>query len=369
MKGITNAVIVAGNLDGYAKLSENNTFSSGSTNTFNGAVVLGGTTSLNGATSVSSNASLSLNYSLSTSRDTTSKLAVTKGYVDNYFTRADGSVNFSNDIHGKATTSSSTDTTLVTKGYVDSATSSVSSMMPKAGGTFTGNVNFNSTAMFNAAASFAGGATFNGGTLSIVSPSTVSSAMTLNYTPSASTDAVNVSYVSSAISSAITQAVGSSPIKTVKVSTSEPSATVTWGNLAPNSNGEIGLHISGRDEITLTTSGAGASGGSGSEWYSHISIGHATQFTSNQTAGESSSKTVDFGGTFKVPRLTVNKYGHITAIADSTITLPSAPGALVYVGAESGRPSSAILWVDTAHDNILKAKSGSTWVTVMSVAK
>ena len=45
------------------------------------------------------------------------------------------------------------------------------------------------------------------------------------------------------------------------------------------------------------------------------------------TYGESADKTLEAGGTFKVPKITVDAKGRITAISEITLTLPAAETA------------------------------------------
>lgn len=55
-----------------------------------------------------------------------------------------------------------------------------------------------------------------------------------------------------------------------------------------------------------------------SNFYTHPESGVAAG-----TFGEAANKTASFGGTFKIPSVTVDAEGHVTAAADITITMPS----------------------------------------------
>lgn len=54
-----------------------------------------------------------------------------------------------------------------------------------------------------------------------------------------------------------------------------------------------------------------------------MSIGLVTQNNTDGSYGDSSAQTPSFGGTFKVPYITTNDYGIVTAISDHTVTLPT----------------------------------------------
>ena len=66
------------------------------------------------------------------------------------------------------------------------------------------------------------------------------------------------------------------------------------------------------DIVTLTSTG------------NEITANHAKQGpTSGASVGTNSTTSLTHGGTFKVPALTVNEYGHVTAASDTTLTLPA----------------------------------------------
>lgn len=84
------------------------------------------------------------------------------------------------------------------------------------------------------------------------------------------------------------------------------------GYLPPNS---LFYHTS---EKALYFSQDGTSWQTVSNFYTHPS------FTA-RTLGQQTGATLAYGGTFKVPSITVDGQGHVTAGADQTFTLPAAP--------------------------------------------
>ena len=73
---------------------------------------------------------------------------------------------------------------------------------------------------------------------------------------------------------------------------------------------------------------------------STVALSHANSGVSAATYGPSANATLAFGGTFKVPKVTVDATGHVTSAATYTFTLPSltaaAIRALVKVVASNG---------------------------------
>lgn len=89
-------------------------------------------------------------------------------------------------------------------------------------------------------------------------------------------------------------------------------AELPGGYLPPNS---LFYHTS---EKALYFSQYGTSWQTVSNFYTHPS------FTA-RTLGQQTGDTLAYGGTFKVPSITVDGQGHVTAGADQTFTLPAAP--------------------------------------------
>lgn len=82
-----------------------------------------------------------------------------------------------------------------------------------------------------------------------------------------------------------------------------------------------------------------------------------------KVVGDQASSTVSFGGTVKVPKITVDEHGHVSAAEDITITLPAAPAIPDVEVSESGS-GNAITGVSVAEDgHTLNVVKGSTFAT------
>lgn len=95
-----------------------------------------------------------------------------------------------------------------------------------------------------------------------------------------------------------------------------------------------------------------------------LTVDHAKKgpsSSSNTSKGDTAAQTPGFGGTFKVLSATVDKYGHVTALAEHNVTIPSAVAvASGQTGAKNGLMSSS----DKALlDKIVTALSGSSAVS------
>ncbi len=101
------------------------------------------------------------------------------------------------------------------------------------------------------------------------------------------------------------------------------------------------------------------SGSSGALTVDHAKKGPSS--TGNTSKGDTSNQTPAFGSGFKVLSATVDKYGHVTALAEHTVTIPSAVAvASGQTGAKNGLMSSA----DKALlDKIVTALNGSSAVS------
>lgn len=66
-----------------------------------------------------------------------------------------------------------------------------------------------------------------------------------------------------------------------------------------------------------------------------ITISHKTisGLTNNSSFGPAANATPDYSETFVVPRITVDNYGHITAISDKTITIPASDNTTYKISA------------------------------------
>lgn len=82
-----------------------------------------------------------------------------------------------------------------------------------------------------------------------------------------------------------------------------------------------------------------------------------------KVVGDQSSTTVGFGGSVKIPKITVDEHGHVSAAEDITITLPAAPEIPDVEVSESG-DGNAITGVSVAEDgHTLNITKGSTFAT------
>lgn len=109
-------------------------------------------------------------------------------------------------------------------------------------------------------------------------------------------------------------------------------------------------------ERALYYSKNGASWEACSNFYVHPS------FTA-KVVGDNTAGTVEFGGSFKIPKLTVNNQGHVSAAEDVEITLPQAPedikNTIEVTGA--GNAVTAGAWDEAGHK--LTLTKGETFAT------
>jgi hypothetical protein len=75
-----------------------------------------------------------------------------------------------------------------------------------------------------------------------------------------------------------------------------------------------------------------------------ITISHKTVsgLTNNSSFGPSVNATPDYGQTFVVPSITVDNYGHITAISDKTVTIPASDNTTYEISAANVNSAPAI---------------------------
>ena len=57
-------------------------------------------------------------------------------------------------------------------------------------------------------------------------------------------------------------------------------------------------------------------------------VGHSNSVTAGTASGDS-NKTLTFGGTFTIPSITYDAYGHITSKGSTTMTLPANPSVAI----------------------------------------
>lgn len=95
-------------------------------------------------------------------------------------------------------------------------------------------------------------------------------------------------------------------------SADEPSGTVT--SIQIKGDGTINVD----DETALTTSGV-------------RNISHANSGATAGSYGDAAAQTPTYGGTFKVPYVTVDAKGHVTGISEHNVTIPSSDNTDRYV--------------------------------------
>ena len=96
----------------------------------------------------------------------------------------------------------------------------------------------------------------------------------------------------------------------------------TWGTTSTNYVKQTLTYHNTNKTYTRTCAGG--------TWLSWVELSKDTVYThpnSGVTAGTNynGNQTPSFGGTFNIPKLTFNAQGHITASANSTVTVPSLP--------------------------------------------
>lgn len=82
----------------------------------------------------------------------------------------------------------------------------------------------------------------------------------------------------------------------------------------------------------------------------NVTIAHNTKVTAGTASEGGSARTLTWGGTFKVPSVTYNEYGHVTGKGSITLTMPSNPNthynAKLYLGASNGTANATTATVD-----------------------
>ena len=87
-------------------------------------------------------------------------------------------------------------------------------------------------------------------------------------------------------------------------------------------------------------------------------LSHANSGATAGSYGDNALQTPDFGGTFKVPYITVNATGHVTSISDHTVKIPELGTMLV----DMFYPVGTIYQTTDANFNP-NASFGGTWVS------
>lgn len=124
------------------------------------------------------------------------------------------------------------------------------------------------------------------------------------------------------------------------------SGTVTWDKISINTDTDTKYSFSVDSNKVLVTPNPGSqtevveiagddvkleAATSGKK----ITISHKTisGLTNNSSFGPAANATPDYSETFVVPRITVDNYGHITAISDKTITIPASDNTTYEISA------------------------------------
>ena len=100
-----------------------------------------------------------------------------------------------------------------------------------------------------------------------------------------------------------------------------------------NSNGQMFVNVPWTDTNTTYSAGIGLTLSAGS-----IPTFNHANYTSATTVGSESSPS--WGGTFAIPRITVNAQGHITSLTTSNITMPSGSASGNVAGLMTGGTQS-----------------------------
>lgn len=92
---------------------------------------------------------------------------------------------------------------------------------------------------------------------------------------------------------------------------------------------------------------------------SGTTISHATSGASAGSYGDSGNQTPTYGGTFKVPYITVNNTGHVTGISQHTVKIPASDNTDTKMNVTLGTTSKAYLvGVTTAPTSTAQALTG-----------
>lgn len=105
----------------------------------------------------------------------------------------------------------------------------------------------------------------------------------------------------------------------------EPSGTVT------------SITLTGTAPISITNNGTAITT-SGSR-----TISHAVSGVTEGSYGDNSNQTPDYGGTFKVPYISVNNTGHVTTASEHTVTLPDITSYFGTCDTAAGTPEKTVI--------------------------
>lgn len=112
---------------------------------------------------------------------------------------------------------------------------------------------------------------------------------------------------------------------------------------------------------TVTITGTGALSGGGS-LKDNRTITHNTSGVTPGTYATNTSTALTNGGTFKIPQVTVDTYGHVTAASDVTLTLPTITVNNATLSITDGTTNKQIFSADASTDATVTF-TGSTGIT------
>lgn len=112
---------------------------------------------------------------------------------------------------------------------------------------------------------------------------------------------------------------------------------------------------------TVSITGTGVLSGGGT-LESDRTITHNTSGVTAGTYATNASTTLTNGGTFNIPQVTVDTYGHITAASDVTLTLPTITVNNAKLKFSDGTTSYDIFTADAATDNTFTFGAGDNWI-------
>jgi len=123
------------------------------------------------------------------------------------------------------------------------------------------------------------------------------------------------------------------------------------------------LNFKSGNEITVATDASG-----------NVTVNHNTKATAATIGEGGTSRTLGWGGTFNIPSVTYNAYGHVTGSGSITLTMPGNPNthysAKLYLGASDGTAnattatSNPYLFVRENGSNTAVQLKGGTGINV-----
>ena len=148
--------------------------------------------------------------------------------------------------------------------------------------------------------------------------------------------------------------------------TGEPEATTTSsGLMSASDKSKLAGITEGATNTTITaTAPINASANTGAVTLTHSTSGPST--TGNTSKGDTANKTPGFGETFKAISATVDKFGHTTALAEHTVTIPATEASTSTKGLMTTSQVSKLAGIDEGaevnQNTFAKIKVGSTTI-------